>query len=109
MSGKVEVLNVTSPQHVTRVDAAKFNAVKQAVMQVLPAEAPGMTPAELIAAVKPLLPQDIFPGGAKAGWWVKCVQLDAPRAQAPGAAVAGHGMMRLYLVPCTVAPTISPA
>jgi hypothetical protein len=22
------------------------------------------------------LPEEDFPGGAKAGWWVKCVQLD---------------------------------
>jgi hypothetical protein len=76
MSEKIEALNVNSPHHVTRVDAAKFGAMKAAVMRVLPAEAPGMTPAEVIAAVKPLLPQDLFPGGDKAGWWVKCVQLD---------------------------------
>ena len=76
MRGKVEVLNVTSPGHVYRVDAVKFAAVKAAVLQVLPEAPPGMTPADLIAAVKPLLPQDLFPGGAKAGWWVKSVQLD---------------------------------
>jgi hypothetical protein len=76
MSDKVEVLNITSPHHVTRVDAAKFNAMKAAVLAVLPDAAPGMTPAEIIAAVKPKLPQDLFPDGAKAGWWMKCVQLD---------------------------------
>lgn len=26
--------------------------------------------------MKPLLPQDLFPGGDTAGWWVKAVQLD---------------------------------
>jgi hypothetical protein len=31
---------------------------------------------ELIAAVKSGLPQDLFPGGETAGWWVKSVQLD---------------------------------
>jgi hypothetical protein len=30
----------------------------------------------MIAATKRHLPEDLFPGGAKAGWWVKCVQLD---------------------------------
>jgi len=27
-------------------------------------------------AVVPHLPDDLFPGGAKAGWWSKAVQLD---------------------------------
>jgi hypothetical protein len=27
-------------------------------------------------AVLPFLPQDLFPNGEKAMWWVKCVQLD---------------------------------
>jgi hypothetical protein len=27
-------------------------------------------------AVVPHLPADLFPGGAKAGWWSKTVQLD---------------------------------
>ena len=31
---------------------------------------------EKITAVIPLLPADLFPGGAKAGWWAKGVQLD---------------------------------
>jgi len=35
-----------------------------------------MTVAELSAAVRPSLPQDLFPGGEKSGWWIKCVQLD---------------------------------
>lgn len=30
----------------------------------------------MMRAVLPHLPQELFPGGAKAGWWTKCVQLD---------------------------------
>jgi hypothetical protein len=30
----------------------------------------------MIQAVIPHLPQDQFSGGAKAGWWVKTIQLD---------------------------------
>ena len=30
----------------------------------------------MIEAVKAHLPADLFPGGAKVGWWTKCVQLD---------------------------------
>lgn len=65
-----------SPGKTYRVDAVKFAAMKAAVLDVLPAAPPGMTPAELIAAVRPGLPQDLFPGGDTAGWWVKTVQLD---------------------------------
>ena len=37
---------------------------------------PGVTQIEMIEAVKAHLPGDLFPGGAKAGWWAKSVQLD---------------------------------
>ena len=32
--------------------------------------------AQIRAALDPLLDQALFPGGDKAGWWLKCVQLD---------------------------------
>ena len=77
MSGdKIEVENVNTPGRVERVDAAKYTAMKAAMMQVLPQAAPGMTAKEVVAAVKPHLPEDLFPGGATAGWWQKTVQLD---------------------------------
>jgi hypothetical protein len=74
--GKIEVWNVTSPHHKVRVDAGKYHAMKDVMLRLLPNAAPGMTPAELLAAMQPHLPQDIWPGGDKAGWWMKCVQLD---------------------------------
>lgn len=73
---KIEVRNVTSPGHVTQVDAAKYNDMKQAVLAVLPSAPPGMTPADVIAGAKAHLSPALFPGGEKAGWWMKCVQLD---------------------------------
>lgn len=76
MSEKIEVQNFTSPGHVYRVDKAKYTAVREAVIAHIPVTEPGLTPTELIAAIKPVLPQDLFPGGEKAGWWFKCVQLD---------------------------------
>jgi len=76
MSEKIEVENFTTPSSKRNVDKAKYLAVREAVMAVLPAEAPGIAVADLIAAVKPRLPRDLFPGGEKAGWWVKAVQLD---------------------------------
>ena len=73
---KIEVQNFTSPGHTQRVDKAKYTAVRDVVLRHMPDSAPGKTPTELIAAIKPDLPQDLFPGGEKAGWWFKCVQLD---------------------------------
>ena len=58
------------------VDAAKYNAMRQAYLAVLPAKPPGLTTAEAKAALLPHLPRTLFPGGATAGWWVKGVQLD---------------------------------
>lgn len=76
MGEKMTVQNVGQPGKTYQVDAAKFMAMRAAVLAVLPKTAPGMTVADLIAGVKPQLPQDLFPGGETAGWWVKSVQLD---------------------------------
>lgn len=73
---KIEVENVNTPGRTSRVNAAKYTAMREAYLAVLPASAPGMTQAELMEAVKPRLPEDLFPGGATSGWWVKTVQLD---------------------------------
>jgi hypothetical protein len=50
--------------------------MREAYLKILPYEAPGLTGEEIIAAVKPHLPEDLFPGGEKAGWWAAGVQLD---------------------------------
>lgn len=76
MAAKIAIQNVLQPGKTYNVDAAKFEAMKAAVLKTAPKKAPGMTVAELIHEVKPKLPADLFPGGDKAGWWVKAVQLD---------------------------------
>ena len=73
---KIEVQNVNAPHHVTRVDRAKYEAMRAALLDVLPTGAPGMTVKDALAALKPALPDDLFPGGKTSGWWQKCVQLD---------------------------------
>lgn len=73
---KITVENVNVPGHTTRVNAAKYLAMKEAMLAVLPREAPGLTQAEMIDAVKRHLLEELFPGGATAGWWAKTVQLD---------------------------------
>ena len=71
----INVENILQPGKTYRVDAGKFNAMRTAVLKVLP-PAPGITVAEIGTAVLPHLPQDLFPNGDKAGWWIKSVQLD---------------------------------
>ena len=73
---RVTVRNPNVPGSSSTVDAIKYHAMKQALIQALPHKSPGLTQAEMFNAVLPYLPDEIFPGGAKAGWWVKCVQLD---------------------------------
>jgi len=76
MEEKIIVENVNIPGTATRVDRAKYDAMYQAMREVLPKRSPGLTQNEMLEAVIPHLPQSLFPGGSKAGWWVKTVQLD---------------------------------
>lgn len=73
---KIEIENVNVPGSVERVDRAKYDAMRAALIAALPDGAPGLTAAEAKAALLPNLPDALFPGGAKAGWWMKAVQLD---------------------------------
>ena len=75
-AGKVRIENVNHPGSSTSVDAGMYNAMRDVLLAVLPEKAPGMTEAQMRDAVVPKLPEDLFPGGARAGWWSKAVQLD---------------------------------
>ena len=55
---------------------AKYEPRRDARQAVVPTEAPGLPAAEIKERLLPLLPDALFPGGAKAGWWQKGVQLD---------------------------------
>jgi hypothetical protein len=72
----VVVRNVNVPGYTSRVNAEKYTAMRRALLGVLPARAPGLTQAEMFAAVKRQLPEPMFPGGRTANWWAKTVQLD---------------------------------
>lgn len=72
----VSVENVNVPGYTHRVDATRYAAMKAALLKVVPRKLPGMTQAEMREAVLPHLPEEVFPGGAKANWWQKTVQLD---------------------------------
>ena len=73
---KIEIENVNTPGRTERVDRAKYVAMRDALLAVLPSEAPGLTVADAKEALLPRLPDDLFPQGKTAGWWLKAVQLD---------------------------------
>ena len=73
---KIEIENVNKPGKSERVDRAKYQAMRKALLAALPEEAPGRTVLDAKEALLPLLPNDLFPQGATAGWWLKAVQLD---------------------------------
>ena len=76
MAAKMQVQNIGQPGKTYTVDAGKYALTRDAMLAILPATPPGLTPAEIIAAIMPGLPDAQFPGGTGVGWWVKCVQLD---------------------------------
>lgn len=73
---KIEIENINTPGRTARVNRAKYDAMRAALLQVLPQGAPGLTAAEAKSQLLPLLPEVLFPGGSTAGWWLKAVQLD---------------------------------
>lgn len=72
----IQIENVNHPGKKSTADAAKYQAMREAILTVLPAGAPGLTVAEVRARILVHLPESLFPGGATAGWWMKAVQLD---------------------------------
>lgn len=73
---KIEIESITSPDHKQRVDRAKYTDMRDALLKVLPTDTAGMKVADAKVALLPHLSDDLFPEGAKAGWWLKAVQLD---------------------------------
>lgn len=73
---KIDVENVNHPGVTSQVDADMYDAVKRAYLKILPKTSPGLTLAETLERLKAHLPEELFPHGAKAGWWAKTVQLD---------------------------------
>ncbi|WP_299919674.1 hypothetical protein [uncultured Roseobacter sp.] len=93
---KIEIESITSPGRTERVNRAKYTAMREALLPVLPTAAPGMTVADAKTALLKSLSQEFFPGGEKAGWWLKAVQLDL---EAKGVIVRGGTKpLRLYKV-----------
>ena len=73
---KVEIENVNTPGRTSRVDRVKYEAMRAALLSVMPKGEPGISAAQAKQQLLPLLPDDLWPGGEKSGWWLKTVQLD---------------------------------
>ena len=56
--------------------AAPYELMKRAILKVVPNRSPGLTVAQIHDGVLAHLSEELFPGGAKSGWWVKTIQLD---------------------------------
>jgi hypothetical protein len=92
----MEIENVLHPGKIYRVQADKYEAMKQAYLKILPTTPPGLNGTQIIEKVTPHLPDDLFPGGAKAGWWAAAVQLDL---EAKGIIKRAEGSpVRLYRI-----------
>ena len=72
----VAIQNANRPGKTERVDRVKYEAMREALLAVLPAQAPGLTVDAAKAALLPMLSGAAFPEGRTAGWWLKAVQLD---------------------------------
>ena len=93
-ASKIAVENVIRPGKSRLVDARMYTAMRRAMLKSLPPTEPGITLAELRARLLPALPETLYPGGAKAGWWLKTVQLDL---EAKGLALRTRSSpLRLY-------------
>lgn len=73
---KIEIESITTPGRTERVNRAKYAAMRDALLRILPDVPLGITVAEAKTALLEHLSPDLFPGGEKAGWWLKAVQLD---------------------------------
>lgn len=92
----ITIENVNHHGQSSTVDAGMYRATRDAMLTVLPTGAPGLTREQTLEALAHL-PGDLFPGGAKAGWWSKAVQLDL---EAKGAiAREASTPLRWYRVP----------
>ena len=78
---KIEIENVNTPGRTFRVDRAKYTAMRHALLKAIPKGEPGITAKDMKEKLLQHLPDDLFPMGEKAGWWMKAVQLDLEAKQ----------------------------
>jgi len=74
-AGQVAVGTPNVPGYSNFVDAEKYAAMKDIILAIMPAKAPGMTQGEMLEAAHAKASQSKFPGSTSR-WWAKTVQLD---------------------------------
>jgi hypothetical protein len=72
----VTIENFNHPGKTSSVDADMYEAMRDAMLKVLPGAAPGLTREETLEALALHLDPYLYPDGVRAGWWSKAVQLD---------------------------------
>ena len=55
---------------------SNYSLMRDAILSILPAEPPGMTLAEILDAVEPLLPKEQFPDRKTLAWYARTVPND---------------------------------
>jgi len=72
----MRVMNINTGQANDHVKEERYWPVREAILTVLPRNDSGITWSELVLAVTPLLPRDLFPKSSTIRWYTKAVQLD---------------------------------
>lgn len=73
---RIETLNITPGSGGTRIDRAKYDAVRKAILKAVPARGEGIPFKALPAAVEENLPGGEIPGGGNTSWYTTTVKLD---------------------------------
>ncbi|MDQ5824373.1 MAG: hypothetical protein M3441_09220 [Chloroflexota bacterium] len=60
----------------TRVNPERYASMAEALLKVLPSEGAGLTWPEIVEAVAPQVPQQLFPEVKTVRWYSICVRLD---------------------------------
>ncbi len=72
---KFQTVHPEAGKQGTRIDAAKYEAMKAALLAVVPAAEAGIPFQDLADAVRPHLPAELF-ANASVSWYVTTIKLD---------------------------------
>ena len=73
--GKFQTIHPEAGKQGTNIDAAKYEAMKAALLAVVPTAGEGIPFMDLVDAVEPHLPEELF-ANASTSWYVTTVKLD---------------------------------
>lgn len=72
----VLTLTVTPGRRGTRIDRRKYEAVRKAILAVVPRSKEGIPFKSLPRAIAPRLPRELFPARGSVSWYATVVKLD---------------------------------